>query len=84
MLKDFFYQKNKEILLNECQTASLNGMQLTDAQKTMCVNIIVDYGITLFGMNPLPSQYELLAFAAVDLVVGLKSKSGSPIVRNDL
>lgn len=67
--------------MTDCQSASKNGVHLTDTQKTKCVNIIVDYGISVFGLNPQPQQYELLAFAAVDLVNGLKSNSGSPIVR---
>lgn len=81
MLKDFFIEKNAQVLLNQCDTASKNGMNLTDHQKTACVSLIADYGISIFGLNPLPQQYDLLAFAAIDLIKGLKSKSGSPIVR---
>lgn len=67
-------------LLNTCEKAARNNLALTDGQKTKCVNCIVDYGISLFGLNPLPAQYQLLAIAAIDLIPGLKSKFGKPTV----
>lgn len=81
MLKQYFLEKEGgQRLLFDCQSAHKNDTDLTDSQKTQCVNILVDYGISVFGLNPLPHQYRLLALAAVDLIEGLKSKSGLPTV----
>lgn len=81
MLKQHFLVKHEKQLLIDCASAAEAGFDLTDAQKCQCVNIVADYGISLFGMNPLPHQYRLLAIAAIDLIPGLKSKSGLPTVR---
>lgn len=34
----------------------------------------------LYGLNPLTHEYKLLAIASIDLINGLKSKTGSPTV----
>lgn len=80
MLKEFFIQKGKDKLLDECQTVAKNKMDITDSQKNQCVNLVADFGIELFGLNPDAHQYKLLALAAIDLIDGLKSKSGEPTV----
>lgn len=67
-------------LLKISEEAAKNNVDLTDGQKTKYVNLIADYGISLFGLNPLPVQYQLLAIATIDLIPGLKSKFGSPTV----
>lgn len=80
MIKQFMIENHGSELLNTCEKAAKNNLALTDGQKTKCVNMIFDYGISLFGLNPLPAQYQLLAIATIDLIPGLKSKFGSPTV----
>lgn len=67
-------------MLADCVSAAKINVELTDVQKCQCVNIIVDYGVSLFGLNPLRNQYQMLATAAVNLIDGLKSKTGAPNV----
>lgn len=92
MLKQYIEEKcGKDVLLEyeanpnnnddkESQKEARNVKDLSDSYKTKLVNLIADYGIAVFGLNPLPHQYRILATAAVDLIPGLRSKSGSPIV----
>lgn len=80
MLKQYIIEKGNEQLLADCVTAEKAKLDLTDSQKCQCVNLIADYGVSVFGMNPLPIQYQMLAIAAVELIHGLKSKSGKPTV----
>lgn len=79
MLKQYFIEKGNEELL-----ALAANLELTDAQKCQCVNIVADYGVSLFGLNPFRNQYQMLAIAAVDLINGLKSKTGAPTVNLSL
>lgn len=81
MLKEYFAEKEvTKRLLYDCQYAAKEGFDLTDSQKCQCVNVVADYGVTLFGLNPLQHQYRLLALVAIELIDGLKSKSGLPTV----
>lgn len=88
MLKQFIEENGGKDLLLECEEEKTNNDEkepnvigLTDSHKTKLVNLIADYGVTVFGLSPLPHEYRLLAVAAVDLIPGLKSMSDSPIVR---
>lgn len=80
MLKQYFLEKGAKKLFLECEAAGKNGIDLSDTQKRDCVNVIADYGVSVFGLSPERHQYRLLAFAAIDLFEALKSKSESPIV----
>lgn len=80
MLKEHFIESGNEGLLAECSSAAKSGVDLTDTQKCQCVNIVADYGVSVFGLNPSRAQYEMLAGATVHLFNGLKSKTGEPIV----
>lgn len=55
-------------------------MDLTDAQKCQCVNLVADYGVNIFGLHPLANQYQMLAVATVELINGFRSKTGKPTV----
>lgn len=80
MVKQHFIEKGREKLLAECVSAAKAKMDLTDSQKCQCVNLVADYGVKIFGLNPLPNQYQMLAVATVELINGLKSKTGNPTV----
>lgn len=80
MLKQYFLENGAKKLLLECVAATKNGIELSDSQKCDCVNLIADYGVSIFGLSPERHQYRLLALAAIDLVEGLRSISGTPIV----
>lgn len=77
MLKQYIIEKGGGMLLSQCTNKNI---ELTDSQKCNCVNFVVDFGISLFGLNPQTYQYKNLAIAAVDLMPPLKSSSGSPTV----
>lgn len=78
MLKQYFIEKENGRLLEICSSAT----DLTDAQKCQCVNVVADYGISVFGLNPSRHQFQMLA--AVHLINGLKSKIGEPTVNCQL
>lgn len=80
MLKQYMIENGGDVILQECENAANQNVGLTDSQKTRCVNFIANYGVLLFGLTPLTHQYKLLAYAAIDLIPALKSKSQSPIV----
>lgn len=80
MLKQYFIEKENEKLLAECVSAAEAKVDLTDAQKCQCVNLVADFGVSVFGLNPLSNQYQMLAIAAVELINGLRSKTGEPTV----
>lgn len=91
MLKQFIEENGGKDLLLECEEETNNNDEkeldvigLTDSHKSKLVNLIADYGVSVFGLSPLPHEYRLLAVAAIDLVPGLKSKSGSPIVSKSI
>lgn len=73
MLKQYIIEKGAGAVLSEC---TKKNVELTDAQKCHCVNLVADYGVSLFGLNPESHQYINLALAAVDLMPALKSQSG--------
>lgn len=80
-MKQYFIQRGFQKLLDDCDSAEKQSIDLKDGQRCECVNAIVDYGVSVFGLRPETHQYRLLALAAIDLIPALKSKSGSPLVR---
>lgn len=79
-LKDYFQEKNRNGLLIDCKNATKLGNELSDDQKCKCVNVVADYAIDIFGINIQTDRIKQLAYAAVTLIDGLKSKTGDPIV----
>lgn len=65
MIKQHMIQNGGDKLLLECENAAKENIELTDAQKTKCVNLIADYGVSLYGHSPNSHEYRLLALAAV-------------------
>lgn len=80
MLEAYFEKKNQNELLIDCVNISKLGSELSDVQKCKCVNVIADYAIDVFSINITLYQIKQVAFAAVDLIEGLKSKTDEAIV----
>lgn len=80
MLKVYFEEKNQRQLLAAFEEATQFGNELTDNQKTKCVNVIADYAVETFGIDLSLSQMKQVAFAAVALIEGLRSKTDNQIV----
>lgn len=80
MLEQYFIENDKKKLISECKSTTEMGFDLTQSQKVECVNTVADYGIKVFGLNPLPHQYKMLALAAIGFIHGLISTTGDATV----
>lgn len=80
MLNDYFEERDEKRILIECTNATQSGNELTDEQKSKCVKLIADYAVRVFGVGINKNQIKQMAIAAVNLIGGLKSKTGESTV----